>query len=166
MDKFFGLFDGREAMILEHVFFNHDAVDVVGAAVQPEFAERESHAKERDFDMRDVVEEKAGKREQFEVFVTANMPDGELVRLRLERPHHKALESAGDVLRFAHVIQMLDDFFGRFDAPENDVRAAGESLLVAGGERVAPLLCGELFGAQHLAHAVGEDFGAGARDGR
>ena len=36
-DEIFGLLDGREAVILEHVFFDDDAVDVVGAAVQPEF---------------------------------------------------------------------------------------------------------------------------------
>ena len=153
-------------MILEYVLFYYNAVDVVGAAVQPEFAERESHAKERDFDMRDVVEVQAGKREQFEVFVSAHVPNGELVRLRLERPHHKALESLGDILRGTHVFEVLDDFFGSLDAAEHDVRAAGESLLVAGGERVAPLLCGEFFGAKQLSHAVGEDFGSGARDGR
>ena len=93
------------------------------------------------------------------------MPDGELVRLRLERPHHETLEPLCDVLRLAHVIQVLDDFFGCFHAAEYDVRTAGEPLFVAGCERVAPLLCGELLGAEHLPHAVGEDFGACARHG-
>ena len=152
-------------MILEYVLFYHNAVDVVGTAVQPEFAERESHAKERDFDMRDVVEVQAGKREQFEVFVTAHVPNGELVRLRLERPYHETLESLGDILRGTHVFEVLDDFFGSLHAAEHDVRAAGESLLVAGGERVAPYLRGELFRAQHLAHTVGENLGTGAWNG-
>jgi len=65
LDEFFGLFDGREAVVLEHVFFDDDAVDVVGAGVQAEFAERESHAEERDFNVRDVVEVEAAEREEF-----------------------------------------------------------------------------------------------------
>ena len=165
MDECFGLLDGREAVVLEYVFFDDNAVDVVGAGVQPEFPERKSHAEERNFDVRDVVEVQAGKREQLEVFVAANVADGELVGLRLERPHDKALEAVGDVLRFADVFQMLDDFFGGFDAANDDVRAAGEAFLVAGGKRVAPLLRGELPWAQNLTHAVGEDFCACSRDG-
>ena len=51
-------------------------------------------------------------------------------------------KALGDILRFAHGVQVLDDFFGRLDAAEHDVRAAGKSLLVAGGERIAPLPCG------------------------
>ena len=93
------------------------------------------------------------------------MPDGELVRLRLERPHHETLEPLRDVLRLAHVIQMLDDFFGRLHTAEYDVRTAGEPFLVAGRERVAPLLRGELLGTEHLSHAVGEDFGTCSRHG-
>lgn len=115
--------------------------------------------------MRDVVEVQSRKREQLEVFVAAHVADGELVGLRLECPHHETLEPVCDILRLAHVIQMLDDFFGGFDAAEDDIRAAGEPLLVAGGERVAPYLRGELFWAQYLAHAVGENFGTGARNG-
>ena len=115
--------------------------------------------------MRDVVEVQSRKREQLEVFVAAHVADGELVGLRLECPHHETLEPVCDILRLAHVIQMLDDFFGGFDAAEDDIRAAGEPLLVAGGERVAPYLRGELFRAQDLAHTVGENFGTGARNG-
>ena len=115
--------------------------------------------------MRDVVEVKAAEGEQLEVFVAAHVTDWELVGLRLERPHDKALESLGDVLRFADVFQMLDNLFVRLDAADDDVRAAGKPFLVAGGKRVAPLLCGEFFRAQDLTHAVGEDFGACARYG-
>jgi len=93
------------------------------------------------------------------------MADRELVCLRLECPDDKALESARDVLRFAHVFQMFYDFFGGLGAADDDVCAAGEAFFVAGGKRVAPLLRGELFGAQDLTHAVGENFGACARNG-
>ena len=165
MDECFGLLDGRESVVLEYVFFDDNAVDVVGAGVQPEFSERKPHAEERDFDVRDVVEVQAGKCEQLEVFVAADMADGELVGLRLERPHDKALEAVGDILRFADVFQMLDDFFGGFGAADDDVCAAGEAFLVASGKRVAPLLRGELPWAQNLTHAVGEDFCTCARDG-
>ena len=115
--------------------------------------------------MRNVVEVQAAEREQLEVFVAAHVADRELVGLRLECPHDKALETACNVLRLAHVFQMLDDFFGGFGAADDDVRAAGEPLLVTGGKSVAPLLCGELLWTQNLTHAVGEDFGACARDG-
>ena len=37
-NELFSLLDGGEPVILEHVFFDDDAVDVVGAAMQPEFA--------------------------------------------------------------------------------------------------------------------------------
>ena len=60
---------------------------------------------------------------------------------------------------------MLDDFFWGLNATEHDVRASGKSLLVAGGQGVAPLLCGKLLGAEHLSHAVTENFGTGARHG-
>ena len=36
-NKFLGLLNGGKPVVLEHVFFDDDAVDVVGAAVQPEF---------------------------------------------------------------------------------------------------------------------------------
>ena len=36
-DECLGFFDAREAVILQHVFLDDDAVDVVGAAVQAEF---------------------------------------------------------------------------------------------------------------------------------
>ena len=124
-DEILGLFNGGEPVVLEHVFFYDDAVDVVGAGIEPEFSEREAHPEQRDFDMRDVVEEYAAEREQLEVFIAAYMPDGELVRLWLECPYHEALESLRNVLRFAHVVQVLDDFFGCLDAPEYDVRAPG-----------------------------------------
>ena len=165
LDECFGLFDGREAVILENVLFDDNAVDVVGTGVEPEFAERKSHAEERYFDMRDVVEIKAAEGEQLEVFVPAHVTDWELVGLRLECPHDKALETVGDVLRLADVFQMFDYFFVCFDATDDDVCASGKAFLVAGGKRVAPLLCGELFRAQNLTHAVGEDFGACARYG-
>ena len=58
-DKFFGSLDGGEAVVLEYVFFDDDAVDVVGAAVQAEFPEGKPHAEQRDFDMRDVIEVQA-----------------------------------------------------------------------------------------------------------
>ena len=115
--------------------------------------------------MGDVVEVQAAKREQLEVFIAAYMAAGEFVGLRLERPDDKALESARDVLRFSHVFEMFDDFFGGFGAADDDVCAAGEAFFVAGGKRVAPLLRGELLGAQNLTHAVGENFGACARNG-
>ena len=102
-DEIFGLFDGREAVVLEHVLFDNDAVDVIGASVKPELAKRKSHAEERNFDVRHIVEVKAAEREQFEVFIAANMADGKLVGLRLERPHDKALEAVSNVLRFADV---------------------------------------------------------------
>ena len=51
--------------------------------------------------MRDVVEVQAAEGEQLEVLVSANVADGELVRLRLECPDDKALETVGDVLRLA-----------------------------------------------------------------
>ena len=159
------MLDGREPVVLEHVLFDDDTVDVVGAGVQPKFPERKSHAKERNFDVRDVVEVQAAEREQLEVFIAAHMANGELVGLRLERPDDKALESARDVLRFAHVFQMFYDFFGGFCTADDDVCATGEALFVAGGKRVAPLLCGELLGAQDLTHAVRENLGACARDG-
>lgn len=38
LDELFGLFDGREAVVLENVFFDDDAVDVIGAGMQSEFA--------------------------------------------------------------------------------------------------------------------------------
>ena len=103
MDKLFGGLDGGEAVVLEYVFFDDDAIDVVGTAVQAEFPEGKPHAEKRYFDMRDVVEVQAAEGEQFEVFVTAHMPDGELVGLRLECPYHETLESVGGVLRFADV---------------------------------------------------------------
>ena len=124
-------------MILKHILFDDDAVDVVGAGVQSEFPERKSHAKQRNFDMGDVVEVQAAKRKQLEVFIAAYMADGEFVGLRLERPHDKTLESACDVLSFAHIFQMLDDFFGGFGTANDDVCAARESLLVACCKRVA-----------------------------
>ena len=150
---------------MEHVLFDDDAVDVVGAGVQPEFAERKPHAQQRNFDMRDVVEVQAAEREQLEVFIAAHVADRELVRLRLECPHDKTLETARDVLRLAHVFQMFNDFFCSFGTADDDVCAAGEAFLVASGKRVAPLLCREFFRAQNLTHAVGEDFGARARNG-
>ena len=165
LDECFGLLDGGEAVILQDVLFDDDAIDVVSAGVQPELAKRKSHAKERNFDVWHIVEVQAGKREQLEVFVAADMADGELVGLRLECPHDKALEAVGDVLRFADVFQMLDDFFGGFGAADDDVCAAGEAFFMASGKRVAPLLCGELSWAQNLAHAVGEDFCACTRHG-
>lgn len=164
-DERFGLLDGREPVVLKHVLFDDDAVDVIGASVQPEFTERKSHAKQRNFNVWDVVEVQAAEREQLEVFVAAHMADGELVGLRLERPDDKALESARDVLRFAHVFQMFYDFFGGFCTANDDVRAAGEAFLVAGGKCVAPLLRGELLGAQNLTHAVRENLGACAWNG-
>ena len=65
------------------------------------------------------------------------MPDGELVRLRLERPHHETLEPLRDVLRLAHVIQVLDDFFGRLHTAEYDVRTAGEPFLPMRIEKIS-----------------------------
>ena len=38
LDEFFGLLDGGKPVVLENVLFDDDAVDVVGAAMQPEFA--------------------------------------------------------------------------------------------------------------------------------
>ena len=134
-------------VVLKHVLFNDDAVDVIGASVQPKFPERKSHAKERNFNVRDVVEVQAAEREQLEVFVAAHMANRELVGLRLERPDDKALEAACDVLSFAHVFQMFYDFFSGFGAADDDVCAAGETLLVAGGKRIAPLLCRKFFRA-------------------
>ena len=112
-------------MVLEYVFFDDDTVDVVGTAVQAKFPERKPHAEKRYFDMRAVVEEYAAEREQLEVFVTAHVPDGELVGLRLECPYHETLESVGDILRVADVFQVFNDFFCGLDAPENDVRTTG-----------------------------------------
>ena len=163
LDERFGLLDGRKPMILKHILFDDDAVDVVGAGVQPEFSERKSHAEERHFDVRDVVEVQAAEREQLEVFFAAYMADGEFVGLRLERPDDKALEAVGNVLRLADVFEMLDDFFGGFGTANDDVCAARESFLVACCKRVAPLLCREFLGTQDLTHAVGENFGAGTR---
>lgn len=38
LDEFFGLFDACKAVIFQYIFFDDDAVDVVGAGVQAEFA--------------------------------------------------------------------------------------------------------------------------------
>ena len=165
LDERFGLLDGGEAVVLEHVLFDDDTVDVVGAGVKSEVSERKPHAEERHFDVRDVVEVQAAECEQLKVFVAANVADGELVGLRLERPDDKALEAVGNVLRFADVFEMLDDFFGGFGTADDDVRAAGESFLVASGKRVAPLLRRELSWTQDLTHAVGENFCTGAWNG-
>ena len=104
--------------------------------------------------MRHIVEVESAEGEQFEVFVATNVADGELVCLRLECPNDKTLKSVSDVLRFADVFQMLDDFFGGFGAADDDVCTAGEAFFMAGGKRVAPLLRGEFSRAQNLTHAV------------
>ena len=36
-DEIFGRFDGGKAVILQHVFFDDNAVDVVGTAMEPKF---------------------------------------------------------------------------------------------------------------------------------
>ena len=151
-------------MVLEHVLLDDDAVDVVGAGMEAEVPEGKPHSEQRNLAMRDVVEEYAAEGEQLEVFVAAHVPDGELVCLRLECPYHKTLETLCDILCFANVVQVFDDFFGCLDAPEYDICTAGKSFFVAGGERVAPLLCREFLWAQHLAHAVGKYLGACSRN--
>ena len=50
-DKVFCGFDAGQSVVGKDVFFDDNAVDVVGTGVQSQFTQRKSHPQQRNFDM-------------------------------------------------------------------------------------------------------------------
>ena len=60
-DKGFGFLDSGKSVVLQNIFLDDDAVDVVGAGVQAQFSQRKAHSQQRNLNMRDIVQIKTAE---------------------------------------------------------------------------------------------------------
>ena len=164
VDLLLGL--GRRAGRVEDLLAHDRALDVVRAEVERDRRERHPHHDPVGLDVRDVVEHQPRDGEHLQVVGAGRVPPAAPLEdrvLRVERERDEGEEAAGLVLLGAQPEQVVDPLLVRLDVAveHRAVRRDAEPVRrVVGAEPEVGVL---LAGRDELAHAVGEDLGAAAR---
>lgn len=152
----------------DHMLFDHDRAEVVGAGVQGDLGGLLAHREPRGLYVADVVQHDAADGNQAQVLQRGEVrPDALLFELRTraaEDPRDEGDEAvvAGGafVLQRADQQQVLDALGGRFDVAVHHGGRRGQVHAVCLAHHLAPLRNGGFAGRNAAAHLVAEDLGA------
>ena len=136
----------------DDVLFDHDAAEVVGAAVEPVAADVDSLRQPGDLNVRNVVEIEPADREPAQILVgreaVGNLAADRRV-VRLQRPRDEGDEAARVLLHLIEPIQVLDAVLERLAQSEHHRRCGRDAEPVGGLHDFEPLVAVALglFGA-------------------
>ena len=150
----------------DHVLLQHDAAEVVHAHVQGHLADVLARGQPRRLQVRHVVEEQPGHRDEAQVLQVGRLRASlQMVVLRLVRPRDERPETAGTVLHVADHPQVLDALGGGLAGTHHHGRGRLDAQPVRGLHHLEPTLPGLLERRDRGPRTGRQHLGAGAGDG-
>ena len=153
---------------MRNLFLDNRAVQVGCSGMERLHRSLYAHLYPVGLDMREVVEEQPcdGDRAQ-DVFFARDVRDNLVQRIVLRVVHERdeREESGRFVLQIAEHAHVGDAVFGLLDVAEQHGRVGRDADLVCGAVHVEPFLAGFLAGANLVAYALHQNFGASAGEG-
>ena len=149
---------------VDHVLFDQNAADVVGAELQADLANLDSRREPARLDVIDVVEIEPADGERLQVIERGRFrnffPERRI--FRRENPRNERGESAGVLLNSAQPLEMIHAVANFFAAAEHHRRRGAHAERVRGAVHLFPFVRCALQPRDARAHFVVEDFCAAA----